>query len=281
MNTPRALSVAILASLMAACNTTPERNNILEHARMHLRAAQQDPQVSSLAADELKRAAEALSRAELVQTKGGDSADIDHLSYLADQRVTIAQETAVSRAAQATVAGAGAERDKLRLATRTQEVDMAQAQLADAKTATQQGNERINNLEQQLSELGAKKTDHGMVVTLGGVLFYTGQAALLPAARHDLAKLADFFKRNPQRVAMIEGNADSVGNDGANMDLSQRRADAVMAALVGLGVPSDRLHTSANGEDKPVATNATAAGRQMNRRVEVIFTPQQDAMSAK
>lgn len=279
MNT-RALSVAILASLLAACNTTPERNNILERARTHLRAAQQDTQVSTLAPAELKRAAQALARAELAQEKGDDVADVDHLSYLADQRVTIAQETATSRAAQASVASASEERDKLRLATRTREADVAQAQLAEANRSVQRGDARINDLEQQLGELGARKTDKGMVVTLGGVLFYTGQAALLPAARQDLVKLADFFKRNPQRTALIEGNTDSVGNDGANMDLSQRRADAVMSALIELGVPAGHLRTSANGEDKPVATNATAAGRQMNRRVEVIFAPQPETVSA-
>lgn len=294
MNT-RVFSVAALAALLSACNTMPDRNNVLEHARVHLNAAQQDPQVSSLAADELKRANDAFSAAEVAQSKGAATADIDHLSYLADRRVTIAQETANSKAAQATVASAAAERDKMRLATRTQEADTANAQLAaskqtndmqstqlaDAQASSQRGTERINQLEQQLSDLGAKKTDHGMVVTLGGVLFYTGQARLLPAAQHDIAKLADFFKRNPKREALIEGNTDNVGGESANMSLSQRRADAVKDALIGLGVPSDKLRTGANGEDKPVATNDTAAGRQMNRRVEVIFAPQADTVSTK
>jgi outer membrane protein OmpA-like peptidoglycan-associated protein len=294
MNT-RALSVAALAALLSACNTMPDRNNILEHARVHLHSAQQDPQVSSLAADELKRAADAFNVAEVAQSKGEATADVDHLSYLADRRVTIAQETANSRNAQATVASASAERDKMRLATRTQEADTANAQLAasrqtnvmqgsllaDAQASSLRGSERINQLEQQLSDLGAKKTDHGMVVTLGGVLFYTGQARLLPAARQDMAKLADFFKRNPKREALIEGNTDNVGGESSNMDLSQRRADAVKDALVSLGVPAEKLRTGANGEDKPVATNATAAGRQMNRRVEVIFTPQADTVSTK
>jgi len=280
MNT-RAFSVAALAALLSACNTMPDRNNALEHARVHLHAAQQDPQVSSLAADELKRAGDAFSVAEVAQGKGEPSTNVDHLSYLADRRVTIAQETADSRSAQATVASAAAARDKLRLASRTQEADTANAKLANAQLSTQRGEQRINQLEQQLSDLGAKKTDHGMVVTLGGVLFYTGQARLLPAARHDIARLAEFFKRNPKREALIEGNTDNVGGESSNMDLSQRRADAVKDALIGLGVPAENLRTGANGEDKPVATNATAAGRQMNRRVEVIFAPQADTVSTK
>jgi outer membrane protein OmpA-like peptidoglycan-associated protein len=292
MNT-RAFSVAILAAVLAACNTVPERNNMLEQARSHLGTVQQDTQVTGLAPDELKRATDAFARADEAQKKGEPAATVDHLSYLADRRVTMAQETATSRSAQAVVAGASAERDKLRLANRTQEVDVAQGKLALAQQANVQqrseldqaqsdatrGGERINALEQQLSALGAKKTDHGMVVTLGGVLFYTGQARLLPNAQVDMAKLADFFKRNPRRTALIEGNTDSVGGGNANMNLSQQRADAVRDALVALGVSADRLRTSANGEDKPVATNATAAGRQMNRRVEVIFAPQSDDVS--
>jgi outer membrane protein OmpA-like peptidoglycan-associated protein len=293
MNNTRAYSVAALAALLTACNTVPDRNNALELARGHLRTIQQDTQVSGLAPDELKRAADSFTLAEAAQTKGEPLATIDHLAYVADQRVTIAKETATSRSAQATLANAGAERDKLRLATRTQEVEVAQGklalsqqtnalqrnQLADAKTDAARGSERINQLEQQLGELGAKKTDKGMVVTLGGVLFYTGQARLLPQAHADMAKLADFFKRNPQRMASIEGNTDSVGGANANMNLAQRRADAVKTALVELGVAADHLRTSANGEDNPVATNATAAGRQMNRRVEVIFAPQRDDVS--
>ena len=293
MNTTRALSVATLAALLAACNTVPARNNILEHARTHLLSAQQDPQVGSLAPDELKIATDSLVAADQAHTQGKAEDDVDHLAYLADQRVSIAQETANSRAAQAVTAGAGAERDKMRLAMRTQEADTAKAQLAasqqanaqqstqlaDAQNMAQRGNERIESLERELSALGAKKTDKGMVVTLGGVLFYTGEARLLPQAKQDMSKLAEFFKHNPQRTAVIEGNTDNVGGKSANMDLSQHRADAVMTALINLGVAAGNLHTTANGQDKPVATNATAAGRQMNRRVEVIFAPEHNTVS--
>jgi outer membrane protein OmpA-like peptidoglycan-associated protein len=290
----RALHVAALSALLAACNTTPDRNLAVDQARSHLQAVQQDAEVGRLASDELKRAGTALSLAEQAQVQGDPQPTVDHLAYLADRRVSIAQETANSRAAQAVVTRASAERDRLRLASRTQEVNVAQGKLAAAEQANAQqvgalvaaqanaaqGSERILALQQELRAMGAKKTDHGMVVTLGGVLFYNGQARLLPEARQDMGKLADFFKRNPQRMAVIEGNTDSVGNGAANMNLSQQRADAVKAALVSLGVASDHLRTGANGEDHPVATNATAAGRQMNRRVEVIFDPQGDDVSA-
>ena len=127
--------------------------------------------------------------------------------------------------------------------------------------------------EAQLSELNAKKTDRGMVITLSDVLFESGKASLVGEGPANLAKIADFFRRNPQRSASIEGHTDSVGSATTNQALSERRASLVKAALVDLGVPTDRLTTRAHGENLPVATNGTAVGRQMNRRVEIIFTP--------
>jgi outer membrane protein OmpA-like peptidoglycan-associated protein len=294
MKTTRILSVAALATLLAACNSIPDRNSNLERTRGHLQSAQQDSKVASLAPEELKRAAESFSAAEKAHAKSEPEGDVNHLAYVAEQRVTIARETATNRAAQAVVAGASAERDKMRLAMRTEEADSAKVQLAvsqqanaqqsselaDAQATAQLGNARIEDLERQLSDLGAKKTDKGMVVTLGGVLFYTGEARLLPKAKNDMNKLAAFFKRNPQRTATVEGNTDDVGDEQANKVLSQNRADSVMAALIELGVAADHLRTSANGEGKPVATNTTAAGRQMNRRVEIIFAPEHNVVSA-
>lgn len=292
MNT-RSFSTALLAAALAACNTMPDRNPALEQSRNHLQSAQQDTQVRTLAPDELQRAAESVALASRAQARGDRTADVDHLAYMADQRVTLAQETASARGSQALVASAGAERDKTRLAMRTREADTAtaawamsqqsgrrqQGELMDAQAQSTRGQARIDNLEAQLRQMGAKKTDRGMVVTLGGILFYTGQDRLLPAAQQDIRKLADFFKRNPARSAVIEGNTDSVGGQDANHGLSQRRADAVASALVQQGVAAERLQTAANGEDSPVATNNTAAGRQMNRRVEVIFAPQADTLS--
>jgi outer membrane protein OmpA-like peptidoglycan-associated protein len=96
-----------------------------------------------------------------------------------------------------------------------------------------------------------------------------------------MARLAAVFKGDPQRRAAIEGHTDSVGGADANQVLSQRRADAVMTALVNLGVPANRLSTRGFGEDSPTASNDSAAGRQMNRRVEIVFVKQGGEVSAK
>lgn len=293
----RALPFVVLATAAAlsACASVPTPNTALDLAHSRYATVQGDPQVSALAPEEMKRATEAMRVADLAWAGKDSTTTVDHLAYLAGQRITIAQETASSRASQSVTEGAAAERDKVRLALRTREADVAQQQLAasqrsdaqkgaelaraEVSAATEQvrmeqSQARVADLESELRELNATKTDRGMVVTLGDVLFDTGQSRLSPSGTHNMAKLADVFKRYPQRSATIEGYTDSVGADSANLLLSERRASSVMTALVGLGVPSDRLSTRAHGSQMPVADNGTAAGRQMNRRVEVVFAPQ-------
>lgn len=280
--------VLAMAAALTACASVPARNSALDTARSRHATAQNDPQVATLAPEEMQRASEALRVADLAWTGKESTTTVDHLAYLAGQRVTIAQETAASRAAQSVTDGAAAERDKMRLALRTREADLAQqqliasqrsdaqktAELASEQARTEQSQARVADLESELRELNAKKTDRGMVVTLGDVLFDSGQARLSPGGTRNMATLADFFKRYPQRSATIEGHTDSIGADSANQLLSERRANAVMTALVSLGVPSDRLGMRAYGSQMPVADNGTAAGRQMNRRVEVVFATQ-------
>ena len=285
---------------LAACSSTPDRNSALDQARSRYNAAQNDAQVATLAPEELKRAAESLRMADKALANGGTVASVDHLAYMTGQRVTIAQETASSKAAQTAVEGAAAERDRMRLASRTREAEVAQQKLAasqqtnaikDAELANagaaanaaaataamreqaivDRSNARVNDLEMQLKDLNARKTDRGMVVTLGDVLFDSGQARLLADGSNSMVKIANVFRDNPQRKALIEGYTDSVGGADANYALSERRASAVMSALINLGVPAERLSMKAHGEEQPVASNSTAAGRQLNRRVEVLF----------
>ncbi len=333
-----------LAAVFTACSSTPNRNPSLEQARAHFTAAQSDPQVAALAGDELQRAGESLGVAEQAWNKHDKPVVVDHLAYMTDQRVTIARETASSRASQAITANAAAERDRMRLAMRTREADFAQQQLAlsqqsnavknaelaradanaerDQLRLTARSNEadaaqqqlalsqqsnaqktnqlaeananavldqarnarseaRADDLAAQLKDLNAKKTDRGMVVTFGDVMFDTGKSQLLRGSRRDMAKLAAFFKRNPERKASIEGYTDSVGTESNNFSLSERRADAVLSALTNLGVSASQLTAHGHGEENPVADNSTSAGRQMNRRVEIVFPTQGNEVASQ
>lgn len=267
----RILVATTLTAVLAACSSVPERNSALDQARGRYVSVQADPQVNALAPDELKSAAESLRAAESAMADGSPTSTVNHLAYMTAQRVVVAQETASSRASQAITAGAAAERDKLRLSMRTAEADTAQRQLAQSRQEVQRSDARVSSLEAELRELNAKETPRGMVVTVGGVLFRTGQSQLLPASASNITKLADFMKRNPERTASIEGHTDSVGNANSNRMLSEQRAQAVMTALMRMGVPADRLSTQGFGEDNPIASNDNATGRQMNRRVEVVI----------
>ena len=279
--TTRFLCIATLASIFGACSSIPDRTPALNQASSRLEAARSDPQVGLLAPDELKRADEAVQAAEKARLGGSPPASVDHLAYLARQRVVMAQETASGRAADAVTASAAAERDKLRLSMRTQEADKAERQLAAADATAVRSQARVSDLETQLKDLNAKPTPRGIVVTLGDVLFDSGKSQLMPEGQRSMAKLAEVFKQDPKRKATIEGYTDSVGAAELNLALSQRRADSVMTALLSLGVPLDRLSVLGHGEEMPVASNDTAAGRQMNRRVEIVFVQQSGDLSMR
>ncbi len=110
---------------------------------------------------------------------------------------------------------------------------------------------------------------YGATFTLSDVLFRTGSAELLPEARERLRPLTEYLRSNPQARVRIDGYTDSVGSDASNLLLSRNRAASVGEALEDAGFRRDRLQLEGHGESSPVATNATDAGRRLNRRVEV------------
>jgi len=280
------LPTALLAiATLAGCASVPE-NSLLNEARNDYGAAQTNPQVINLAPNELKQAGDALAKANDASNKNEDAAVVNHLAYLAKQRAAIAQETAKQKAAESAVTRAGAERSEIRLEARTAEASKAQqsaeaaqrqaeASQQEATMSQQQARDaemRASELETQLEELNAKKTERGLVITLGDVLFDTNKAQLKSGGSRSLQKLADFLKQYPQRKARIEGYTDSTGGADYNQALSERRANAVRTSLVDMGISNDRISTHGYGKDSPVATNDTASGRQLNRRVEIILS---------
>jgi outer membrane protein OmpA-like peptidoglycan-associated protein len=303
-----AVALTLAATLaLAACSSSPKRNAALEDARQLHQRAQSNPQVLSLAGEEMARADAALAEAERAWNAREPLSTIDHLAYMAGRRVTLAEATASSIASQAIVDGAAAERDRLRLAQRTQEADAsrdaadrsrmaansaqrdaesaqrdasqsqrdaefaqreAQMALADAEAARRE----IASLEADLASLNARQTERGLVVTLGDVLFDTGRAQVRPEGNTNLRKIAEVLRDHPGYRAAIEGHTDNVGSASSNYLLSERRAAAVQQSLIDFGAATSQLSTTARGQEYPAASNETASGRQMNRRVEVIFS---------
>jgi outer membrane protein OmpA-like peptidoglycan-associated protein len=282
---------------------------MLDLARSDYRSAQTDVQTRSLAPAELQQAADALALAEASLARDDRMAQVDQLAYLARQRVALAREAADRKASEAVVAEATAARDRMRLAARTREADdatqaaagarrdaaasqqqsaaaqqqaaLAQQQAAASRQQAGDAERRSQALEAQLRELDAKKTDRGLVITIGDVLFDTDQSELKTGGLRNIERLGSFLKEYPQRKAMIEGYTDSVGSDSHNQALSGRRADAVRTALVGMGVGSTQLFAQGYGEMHPVAGNDSAGGRQMNRRVEIVLSDENGVITPR
>lgn len=185
---------------------------------------------------------------------------------------------------------AKADADKARMEAEKAQADattartLADQRLAAAEAARQQAEAakaRAGSLEAEMAAMKAKQTDRGMVLTLGDVLFDSGKATLKAGAMRTVDQLATFLAKNPARKVLIEGHTDSQGGDEFNRALSQRRAEAVRNALTGRGVPADRVAVDGLGEAFPVANNDTAAGRQQNRRVEVVFSDDAGQVKAR
>lgn len=175
---------------------------------------------------------------------------------------------AMSEAEQARMAAA-ADAERAAIAKRQAEQATSAAEMEAAKAAMAKA--EADQLMKELSELKAQQTERGIVLTIGDVLFATGKANLSPNANMSVAKLADFLKKYQNRNVLIEGHTDSVGTEDYNLTLSRGRADSVKYKLVGDGVEADRITTMGYGEQFPLASNDTKAGKSQNRRVEVII----------
>lgn len=288
------IPLAFAMSIMfAACSTTPTTTSLLDQTRGDFMAAQSNPSVAANAPLEFKAAADALDRANAAAAKKDSLEEIDKLAYIAKQKIATAQEVAKGKRAEADIANAGRQRDEIRLEARTAEANQArisadqaksQANMAkaDADAARAQADAAANSardeaaknaaLQQQLADLQAKQTERGIVITLSDVLFNVDRAELSAEGMRTAQKLADVLMQDPRGAVLIEGFTDSTGSASHNLDLSQRRAESVRNALIGMGVKSDKIATRGYGEAFPVASNADAGSRQLNRRVEIVLS---------
>ncbi len=180
-------------------------------------------------------------------------------------------ERAVKAKKEAEEARSLASAEAERAAKAKDEAEQARmAARAEAEKAARAKAE-ADQLTKELSDLKAKQTERGIVLTIGDVLFATGKADLSSDALRSVDKLADFLQKYPNRNVLIEGHTDSVGSDEFNLTLSQKRADSVKEALISKAISEERITAKGYGKKYPVASNETAAGKQQNRRVEVII----------
>jgi len=249
----RSTTGAIVAGMIVAgCSTSPPASEVeaahaaLSNAGQAVDHATANPHVAKYAPGELERASDSLSKATTAWNDKRDLTDTMHLAYIAQQRATTAQELANQRAAEQALMVAAVERDQV--------LSVAAAQIRSRPVAsTQQGQPREQPGEQR---------------SLPG--FATGTAKLPADAKPKIDELAAALKNNPERQVVIEGHADNVGSPGYNRALGLKRAEAVRKALVSRGIDSNRIAVRSHGEEKPVASNDTGAGRWENRSAQVI-----------
>jgi OmpA-OmpF porin, OOP family len=261
---------AAVSALVAACASTPDTIEELETARAVVPQVEASPR-AGVAASNISEARKALDRAERLADKGGKLDDIKYEAAIASRNAQIANEKILTAQAREDVEKGTAERQAVLAEARGREAQRSAEQARTANAQAQTAEERAKALERELADLKGKKTDRGVVVTLGDVLFDTGKATLKPGAYTTIDRLATVLKEDQQRKVLIEGHTDSVGTDEYNQSLSERRAASVQAALFERGVEASQISTVGKGETTPVASNDGAAGRQQNRRVELVF----------
>ena len=238
-------ALMLAAVLTAACSGLQKNPSLLE-AEAFYNATRQNENVLRYAPDELQRAEQALQQAAVAETNG----DMTSLAYVAQARTRTALAIADRKVARIKLA----ELSKTKEAARLQARDM-----------------EVNMLRSELEALQAVDTDRGMVITLGDVLFSTGKADLQPGAMSTIERLALFMAEYPAKTVLIEGYTDDVGSEIFNLGLSERRAASVRDALLAAGVSPLRISTIGYGEARPIASNSTPEGRQLNRRVEIVI----------
>jgi len=196
----------------------------------------------------------------------------------AEEEAERARQAAAADAERAEKARREAEQARLAATAEAERAARAKAEAEQARLAAAAEAERAarakaeaDMLMRELSDLKAKQTERGIVLTIGDVLFAFGKADLSPNADRSVEKLAAFLTKYPDRNVLIEGHTDSVGSDEYNLDLSLRRSESVMDKLVADGIDSGRITTVGYGKKYPAYSNDTEANRAQNRRVEVII----------
>jgi outer membrane protein OmpA-like peptidoglycan-associated protein len=234
------------------------------------------------AAREAEATARAQSEARLRERAEADRADAERRRVEAEAAAARAardRSEAESARIAAEAAKADAERARQRLAEERAAAeaarDASKASEEEARQAMARAEAEKAQLREQLQRqlnviLETKESARGLIVNVSDVLFDTGRHTLKPGAREKLAKVAGILLAYPDLRLEVDGHTDSVGDDDSNQSLSERRAESVRAYLVQQGIPPTAIVALGYGESQPVASNSLAAGRQQNRRVELV-----------
>jgi outer membrane protein OmpA-like peptidoglycan-associated protein len=287
MKTTSLLIAVLSAGVLTSCATTAPTE--LVDAREAYRRASFGTAAQAAPA-ELHVANQALAEAEQSFQKDPDSYRTRDLAYIAQRKAQFAEATASINIQQKNEAQAKNDFQTTQgkvVAKTKQDLTQTRSALAASerngeatadKLSTEQAaradaEKRAADAQAALAKLAAVKDEpRGMVITLSGsVLFASNRAVLLPEARTRLDQVAEVLLTTRERNLTVEGYTDSQGSVNYNLDLSQRRADAVRSYLVERGYQGDLIQAHGLGKGNPIADNASAEGRANNRRVEIII----------
>jgi outer membrane protein OmpA-like peptidoglycan-associated protein len=262
------------------------------------KAAQASAQADALdeAEDRIQRLSETLeaerqARSELaeraqqtqteMQTRLAEAEQaLGELQQMLSTRDESHQSTTAEYEAQLAEAEAALEAMRDKIQEREAALEQARRQAEALRTdVAEQTSERVHDFYERFAALDAQLTARGLMVNLSGdqIRFPSGSASLPDDATPLLEQVAAVLIEYPQLVVQVQGHTDSSGNTEINRALSEQRAEAVREALVELGVAPGRLKTDGLGSEQPIASNATADGRQRNRRVELYIERRGDA----
>ncbi len=292
----RHASILALAALLAAC--APQKvPPALEQARsIHARLVQQGADRRTETEGSVLRAQAAIAAADSALETGRNSAYVSALSDIALNTTRTAEAVVATMQARAAadsmrtarlnrlLSMSQAQRDSLAAMNQLSQQEIAAlrernvmvSQQADslrreAELANARLNEALNQLRTLVVEItNLQQTSRGLVISLSDILFDLNKATLKPGAEANIRRIAAVLKQYPEHQIAVEGHTDSLGTDAYNQRLSEQRAEAVRTALVAGGVDATKISARGFGESQPVADNGNAAGRQQNRRVEVV-----------
>ena len=256
-----------------ALTSKADKKQIISTARETIQFAEDARALASQRQEEARIKAErdaaaAKARADAETKAAAEAAEAKRKADEEAQRqaeLSAAKQAQMKAEADAAAVRAQAEQDALKAKEQTAN--------ADAERARQQANAlRAQLLEQFNRILETRDTPRGLVVNMGDVLFDFGKYDLRSEAREKLARLSGIVLGNPGLNLAVEGYTDNVGTDEINMTLSQKRAGTVRSYLLEQGLADANVTAQGFGKSSPVADNSTPAGRQKNRRVEIVVS---------
>jgi outer membrane protein OmpA-like peptidoglycan-associated protein len=280
----------VCVGMVSACASLPPKNDAFESAMRAYEEAKANSEVMANAPVAMHDAEKAMNDAKNAYLDGSEN--VTHLAYIAEKNVQIAIARTEQRIAEKQIDQLSKDKQSILIDTRQREADDAKqkaeqrAKQLEAKEQEierkalelkaksreiEMAREQARQLERELSDLQAKQTNRGIVLTIGDVLFQFAKADLLAGGKRSIDTVADFLRRYPNRKVMIEGHTDDIGSQEYNLKLSLLRAESVRSALMQKGIDPLRVKTKGFGKLFPVADNKTPTGQQANRRVEIII----------